>query len=508
MGTAYYQSSIFQKYTIMLENDIDFKDRKLSLIQRFFIICSGADKSIIRNCPTEWNKYTGIGATIFFTGLLAWLSGSFALYTVFRNTGLYTIDRVALLYAIPFGFLWGAVIFNLDRFIVSTFHKTEEKSFFKRLSKELLQASPRVLLAIIIAVTISKPIEIKIFESRLAEQIQRNEITAKKNNISEFNTIHELATKEGRVANLNTTITELQNELVTDPQNVKDLINNDLASANSELSSIKNKNNPKINANKEEINAIHNNSESYIYTIDSLGNKINAGYTQEARDRRYVLNQEIQLWTKEIKEQQDNVDRINKRINEERALYRQQKNEEIANRKLERDSAEVQLKTSMATAEKEAEDANTITETAFSNNFITQIEALGDLTDSDSTMWWTSLMITLLFLTIELAPILTKLVTKRGAYDEVLDRVEYEKMVEQRSIISQTNSKINEHLRRSEDAAKMSGDIMIQKQRDKLDAELKNNKEILDAIAKYQKDLALEALEKWYREQKNNTVIK
>jgi hypothetical protein len=57
--------------------------------------------------------------------------------------------------------VWGFLIFNLDRFIVSTIRKRD--SF----SNEFLQASPRILLAIIIAIVISKPLEIKIFEKEI-----------------------------------------------------------------------------------------------------------------------------------------------------------------------------------------------------------------------------------------------------------------------------------------------------------------------------------------------------
>jgi hypothetical protein len=242
--------------------------------------------------------------------------------------------------------------------------------------------------------------------------------------------------------------------------------------------------------------------DSYIYTTDSLGTRINTGnYTQGARDRRYSLYQEIQRREKEITDKQDNITKINEQIVTERALYRQQKTQEISERKQEKDSAEVRLKTSTAIAEREAEDANKTSEKAFTNNFITQIEALGDLTDSDSTMWWTSLMIMLLFLTIEIAPILTKLITKRGAYDEMLERIEYENMIAQKEIISRKNSEINALVQQAEEAAQLKKEVKMQADKDKLDAELKNNKIILDKIAEYQQELALLAIEKWKREE-------
>jgi hypothetical protein len=122
------------------------------MLKRFFITCSGADKNIIYSCSNgEQNKYAGIGATVFFTALLAWIAASYALYTVFDN--VYTASF--------FGLVWGLLIFNLDRFIVSTIRKRD------KFGSELLQATPRIILAVIIAIVISKPLEIKIFEKEI-----------------------------------------------------------------------------------------------------------------------------------------------------------------------------------------------------------------------------------------------------------------------------------------------------------------------------------------------------
>ncbi len=134
------------------------------MLKRFFIICSGADADILANSSSgEQNKYAGIGATVFFTAIMAFIAASYALYTVFDNYYL----------AAFFGSVWGLLIFNLDRFIVSTIKKKD--SFMD----ELLQASPRIVLAIIIAVVISKPLELKIFEKEIDRVLleQKNDFT-------------------------------------------------------------------------------------------------------------------------------------------------------------------------------------------------------------------------------------------------------------------------------------------------------------------------------------------
>ena len=109
------------------------------MLKKFFLLCSGSDKQIIESCSDgEQNKYAGIGATVFFTAVMAFIAGSYALYTVFDN--IYT--------ALFFGLVWGLLIFNLDRFIVSTIKKRD--SFLD----EFIQASPRIVLAVIIDIVI------------------------------------------------------------------------------------------------------------------------------------------------------------------------------------------------------------------------------------------------------------------------------------------------------------------------------------------------------------------
>lgn len=134
------------------------------MLQRFFMLCSGADTSILENCSAgEKNKYAGIGATVFFTAIMAWIASSYALYTVFDNPYL----------AIGFGCSWGLLIFNLDRYIVSTIKKRDH------FIDEFLQATPRLLLAIIIAIVISKPLELKLFEKEIDQVLltQKNDLT-------------------------------------------------------------------------------------------------------------------------------------------------------------------------------------------------------------------------------------------------------------------------------------------------------------------------------------------
>lgn len=175
------------------------------MLQSFFILCSGADSSILKTCSEgEQNKYAGIGATVFFTAIMAFIASSYALYTVFDNA--YT--------AIFFGLIWGLLIFNLDRFIVSTIKK--RNSF----GSELLQATPRIILAVIIAIVISKPLEMKIFEKEI------NQVLLEEKNAMTLANKEQLALQyTPNIAKINQDIASLKNE-ITAKEEVTDALYN------------------------------------------------------------------------------------------------------------------------------------------------------------------------------------------------------------------------------------------------------------------------------------------
>lgn len=120
----------------------------------FFLLCSGADSNLLEKCPTETSKYAGMGATIFFTGVFAALASGYALYTVFDS----------IIAAAVFGVIWGLMIFNLDRYIVSSMRKDGGW-------REFWTAAPRVVLAVIISIVIAKPLELKIFEKEINPEL-------------------------------------------------------------------------------------------------------------------------------------------------------------------------------------------------------------------------------------------------------------------------------------------------------------------------------------------------
>lgn len=135
---------------------------KINWFQQFMMVCSGANLHILKKTPSEWNKFSGIGGIVLFTAVFATLSAGYAMFTVFDN--IWT--------AVGFGLLWGLMIFNLDRYIVSSIKKTGG------VWNQILMAIPRLILATFLGIIISKPLELKIFEKEVNKQlntiIQRN----------------------------------------------------------------------------------------------------------------------------------------------------------------------------------------------------------------------------------------------------------------------------------------------------------------------------------------------
>ncbi|MEQ9289271.1 MAG: DUF4407 domain-containing protein [Cyclobacteriaceae bacterium] len=159
-----------------------------SKILSFFIFCAAADEGLLKQCPaSEHHKYAGVGATVFSTGVLASVSGGFALYTAFHIVWL----------SVSLGLFWGLLVFNLDRFLVSTMKKSRGKL------KELIQITPRLLLAVLLAIVISTPLELRIFE----EEINESLYYAGAQKLDRLDSLY-----QGRISNKQKKIDQIKNE--------------------------------------------------------------------------------------------------------------------------------------------------------------------------------------------------------------------------------------------------------------------------------------------------------
>lgn len=144
---------------------------------RFLWWCAGADQRFLMLSPHQDRvKYAGIGGIVFSTGILAAFAGGFAFNTAFGPKAMAGDDAHPIAWQIAsviFGMCWGLLIFNLDRFIVSSTGKGDGTDNITL--KEFGQAVPRLLIALILGLTISKPLELKIIETEINVELRKKQ---------------------------------------------------------------------------------------------------------------------------------------------------------------------------------------------------------------------------------------------------------------------------------------------------------------------------------------------
>lgn len=142
--------------------------------ESFLWMCAGADRDILEQCPdADRIKYQGIGGIIFATGILAFISSSYAFWTVFSPKDGLALEpevyneaaNMAMFGSIFGGIIWGLVIFNIDRFIVSSTGSGDGTSSIS--AGEFFQALPRMLMAGLIGLCLSTPLELRILKPEI-----------------------------------------------------------------------------------------------------------------------------------------------------------------------------------------------------------------------------------------------------------------------------------------------------------------------------------------------------
>ncbi|MCB0619400.1 MAG: DUF4407 domain-containing protein [Saprospiraceae bacterium] len=363
-------------------------------IRDFLWFCSGVNSRILAQCPgAEHNKYAGIGATVLFTGLLASFSGGYALFTVFQSLPL----------ALLFGIFWGLLIFNLDRFIVSTIRKDGN------LQRQLSMALPRFLLAIVLAVVISKPIELRIFESEILEILQDRRLERLELAEQKF---------QAKFSEKEAAITALKSEIEA-----------------------------KFQIREKDY-------QDYKCECDGTcgTGRIGRGSECQRKEAKYLQsNREYQ----EIKE--DNQTRI------------------------------ASLQADLLGLETELSQAKSQLESTFSYGLVARLSASSELPPGPS------IFIMLLILLVEISPLLAKILSSRGPYDEIMHKIEQRFYLDQLEEINQRKLELNQKF----DMSTSIHEAQVQH-------ELKRRKETLRAITDAQLALIKEQIEEWLQTEKEN----
>lgn len=331
--------------------------------------------------------------------------------------------------SIPFGIFWGTLIFNLDRYIVASFGVGDGK---KTISKqEWVEAAPRLAMAIILGFVISTPLELKLFEKEINAKIDTEISIVQKKIINS-------ATEDPQIISLKREREKLEKDIET--------------------------RNTIVDTKKTFWEQSDRDKNDEWNTGKFSGKVGKGGYYDD------------------LKKKADNAE---KDYNDKREQF--SKLNTLDYPKIEGINKKIEYRESQLRNDVE----NQKTVQSQNDGLLARLKALGELTSAEWSLWCAKWLITLLFIFIEIAPILFKMMTERGPYDDIIDRMKHEYKVRQLEIQSNVNQEINTAVR-----------IHTDKFEQKLNVELQANKELLEAISKAQQEIALVAIETWKEEQK------
>ena len=362
--------------------------------RHFLWWCAGAHQDLLKDCPSEQSKYAGLGGVLLATFVLAALAAGYAIYSVFNNP----------LWAILFAVIWGLIIFNFDRFLVSTMRKYGVSH-----RKQVWIAAPRLALALLIGFTIARPLELKIFEKEVDVQMAANR--------------HQKM---------------LMNDSLLQAEN-----RGKLQAAQQERD--------RLSARKSAVeDTLHRLQQDYLREADGTGGSQQRGIDKLTRLKQQAYESARQQRTPELAQ-------LDQQIHYQDSLIA----EANAGRELRNRQYEDQVKADVG--------------------FLERNKALADLSAHEPSVFWTSLLLSLLIILIETGPVLSKLIMNTGPYDLALASLELRQMAS------------------AEDEMRHDREIRQDKKQQINEKQKEMTKEVLQQVTDLQKKHIREELEQWER---------
>lgn len=443
-------------------------------INEFFWLCSGVNRKVLRQCPTEYAKYAGMGGTIFFTACMAALSGGYAISTVFESTAI----------AICFGLFWGLLIFNLDRLIVNTMYSDGKVTISWQ---ELVSGLPRIVMAIFLGIVISTPLELKIFEDaidiqieqdkdrllneKIGDAVHRRDSTSQKrdeilNGVAMFDT--QITTSSTETNSLLSDINELQTKLNAE--------NNKIRTCNQQISSLQRQlgtlspDDPKYQSIVSKLGSLRKQRNEATAQRNALSAAIRGKQGQAAASdatlKTLMSNKQAET-QKESERLRLEIDSLNLIIAESKVRHKDWSEEQIKTKGSFRDKLDVQYK-----------------------GFQARMKAFSELKEEYPATKISSIFIMLLFIIVETAPTFLRMMVADGSYENLLDAEKHRIEVLSAKRKSDLNDDINTEVQ-----------ISTEKNRQRLEAEVLANKELMERITKTQAELLQTAIDKWREEE-------
>lgn len=349
------------------------------MIRRLLVTLAGARHDLLEKTPTDRFRYTATGGVLLTTAAVAATSAAFALTTAVA---------LAPVPAIVLGIAWGVVILNLDRLLLVTMGGNG--GFWRALTTAL----PRLALAVLLGAVISTPLVLRIFQSEIDAELKVLAVTKTQQ-------FEDKLKKNPRYA----TIPDLEEEL-TDQQRLAD--GNPAAVAEAD---------PAVVTARAQVEKAKNTYEeaqrlTQCEIDGSCGTRV-PGVAASAEERRRT--RDIALTNYE----EAKSDLASARATATAAATTAA---DTARAEANRLQAELESRRSGRRAEQDAFDESVRNDTGL----LSRIEALDSVGDRRDDLWLAQFLLFLLFMSLEVLPVLVKLMQIAGprtVYDDLVDEL-------------------------------------------------------------------------------------
>lgn len=427
----------------------------------FLARLTGARLDVLEKLPGQVPRQAAMGAVLLTTAAFAAISAGYALH-VTGVTGSWPVTIIAAL-------LWGLAILNLDRMlIIGMAHEKEGK-------KLLTLAVPRVLLALILGAVISTPLMLKIFESEIEAQLNRNILTAQEQLRTEINSSTasaDLSAAEQKSGEL------------------RALIN---AGPTADPAA-----HPQVQAVQAEIDALQKTGDKQKSEYDTArslalaeeegtGGTGIAGCAAICVEKKRLADEAMARWQQTVTAidgKRQEKDRVAQTL-QGNLLDESQRRIDDAEQELPIVEQKVtQLREQIASSQDtsyQLEQAN--------GGIIARMKALSDLVGSDATVAMARYTVWAMFIALELLPVIFKVLAGFGTptkYDEVLDELE---SAEAAAATADIGAMKKRH--------ELRDDAEMAAEKDRIDKQQHTILKINDAVVEHQTEVIEAALARW-----------
>lgn len=426
---------------------------------------AGSRVDVLEKLPGSVAKQTAMGSVLLTTAGFASISAAYALSITGIATG-WT--------ALAGGMVWGLAILNLDRLLVIGL--SQEKS----IRRSIMLAIPRVVLAIVIGFVISTPLMLKVFETEIETQLNRNILAS-------------------------------QEQLRTD---LKDsMLSDDLTAAETELAQMRAlinagptadpAANPQVGLVQAEIDKLEETAAQQKADYDTARTRALEeeegtagtgvpGCAALCVEKKRLAEDAEKLW-------QETLEQIKATEAEKATVIVALKDVLLK----ESEKAVADAANDLPMVEQNVETLRTQVDSAQNGSYaleqankgiIARLKALNDLSGADGTAGMAHMAVSLLFMLIELLPVLFKVMSNAGTrtpYDELVEAFEEDEKQD-------ATEEINTRKR----VAEFRRDAEFEAEQDRINKQQETVLKVNETVVAHQAEVVDEALEQWSRHAK------